>query len=338
MPKAPFPLAILFALVSATVFAAPEASEVADGAVDSAACALQDNGECLKALETRAAAAAKPRSRDEGRLFAVLVNGDTSVLHNRNVERAYEVLKTLGTPDENIYILSNSNPRPAAADSSLVTARATTGNLSNVLYYLSGEVDRDDCVVLYTTGHGDQRRGQSTLCMNDGFVYEKDLVKQLKAIEPASVAVVMDQCFSGGFVDAFERADMDVLAMADTDGDHETYCEYFAAAFWFGLLEPAADIDSDGRISFNESYEVAMEIHRLALADTPERTQGRVLGAERQVVPAVALDQNMLIWAVDEKPAESKAKPILQASIDVPRTSPARRDWSERHRPDFRPH
>lgn len=315
MRKQFFALVILLAVWSVGAHSEPAAL------ADAAACRLQDDRECLEILET-CAAAAPERETAAKELYAVLVNGDVSTLHNGNVERAYEVLRTLGVPDDRIYILSNSNPRPAADAGRLplVTAEATTINLAGVLSYLAGEVDENDCLLLYTTGHGIRKRGQSALMLNDGPMLEKDLVRRLKPVQAAVTAVIMDQCFSGGFADAFEKARMNVVAMTDTDSHHETYCEYFASAFWYGLVEPAADLDGDGRITLSESYEVAMAIHQMALAETPERTQGQLLIRKDGAIPAVSVADNSVTWAVDrEEPEEAApARSLLaQATTDA---------------------
>ncbi|MDX9973671.1 MAG: C13 family peptidase [FCB group bacterium] len=316
MPLRTLPLIILLAVFSGPAFAGDETT-----------CRLQDNAECLEALQVRAANVASTRTADS-KLYAVLVNGDSSDLHNLNIERAYEVLRTLGVPDENLYILSNSNPRPSAKITTLVTARATTGNLSNVLAYVAGEIDENDCLLLYTTGHGIRAKGQSAVVLNDGLLMEKDLVKEMKRMTPAVSVVVMDQCFSGGFADAVEKSGLNAIAIASTDSRHETYCEYFAGAFWLSMIEPEADINRDGRVSLTECYDVAMSLHQMALADTPERTHCRYVTTESGPEPAVVLGEQTFTWDTEDETPRAK---LVTASADAPQ-----RPVFRRHRAGFR--
>lgn len=313
------PPILLLVIIGSPVFAA-----------DDTTCRLQDNAECLQALEVRAGSVAHPRAASR-ELYAVLINGDSSDLHNLNIERSYEVLRTLGVPDENLYVLSNSNPRPdaQAEASTLVTARATTGNLANVLAYVAGEIDENDCLLVYTTGHGIRAKGQSAVVLNDGLMMETDLIKELKRMTPAVSVVVMDQCFSGGFADAIEKAGLNAIAITSTDSRHETYCEYFAGAFWLSMIEPEADINRDGRVSLNECYDVAMSLHQMALADTPERTHCRYVTTESGPEPAVVLDDQAFTWNVENNPRSE----MITASADDAPQRPAFR----RHRVGYHP-
>jgi len=153
-----------------------------DTYADAAPCRLQDDRECLQVLKRLAAAGAQRRSAEPD-FYAVLVNGDTSPLHNANVERAYHVLRALSVPDNNIHVLSNSDPRTGhdAEAGPRVNARATTANLANVLGFLAREVDDNDCLLVYTTGHGIREQRQSALCLNDGLILEDELVRYMRS-------------------------------------------------------------------------------------------------------------------------------------------------------------
>jgi hypothetical protein len=339
MLKRLIPLAVVLLAWTATSFAAG-AAPAKSGSTQNAdvSCRLQDNAECLKVLEVRAGTPEHMRSASR-ELYAVLVNGDTSALHNGNVERAYEVLRTLGVPDSNLYVLSNSNPRPNARQTgpALVTARATTNNVANVLAYIAGEIDDNDCLLVYTTGHGVRQAGQSAVVLNDGTMLETDMVKELKRMGGALSVLVMDQCFSGGFADAVQKAGLNTVAITSTDSKHETYCEYFAGGFWLSLLEPEADINSDGRVSLEEAYQVATTLHRMALADTPERTHCRFVEPEGQTEPSVVLSRHAFSWDAQEPAPQNR--PLITASADdeQPQRPQLRRNRLAGHQKGYRP-
>lgn len=323
------PFALAAGFVLATQAYAFDVADIrhspSDDIRSSQALRLQDDRQCLQALETLALRAATKASDDE-EFYAVLVNGDPSPLHTGNVEYAYQVLRSLGVPEGNIFVLSHTDPRPGASDKApLVTAQATTRNLRNVLYHLSRQADANDCLLLYCTGHGIREDAQSALCLDDGLYTSSQMAKSLEDVKAGVTVVLMDQCFSGGFADRLARSSRNVVAMTNTDGRHDTYCEYFAAAFWTSLLEPAADLDEDGSVSFAESYEVAMAVHRLALADTPERTRGRFITTGRPITPAVNVTEPALHWTqpVSATPVLIVAPEEIEAR--APRSHLARR-------------
>src|SRR5690606_18966213 len=200
----------------------------------------------------------------------------------------------------------------------------TTGNLANVLGFLAREVDDNDCLLVYTTGHGIREQRQSALCLNDGLILEEDLVRYMRSVRPAVAVVLMDQCFSGGFADALERGAPGVIAIANTDDRHETYCEYFATTFWTSMLQPEADMNGDGRVSLDESFELAMAVHRLALAETPEQTQGRMVDKGRHPKLAVNLEEGVLAWEAEPK-AESRERVLRVQRKPGPEVPQSRR-------------
>jgi len=79
----------------------------------------------------------------------------------------------------------------------------------------------------------------------------------------------MDQCFSGGFVDAFEGTRSKAIVISDVDSTHETYCRYFAETFWNAFL-------GDHKTSVRQAFEAAMKVHQKELASEADlKTDGQ---------------------------------------------------------------
>jgi len=122
-------------------------------------------------------------------------------------------------------------------------------------------------VVIYGTGHGDYDRRGVFLELRHGRLWPADLRAEVERL-PANVIVIMDQCFSGGFVEAFEGTRSRAIVISDVDSKHETYCKYFAETFWDAFLK-------DHKTSVRQAYEAAMKIHQKELADDPDlKTDG----------------------------------------------------------------
>jgi len=82
------------------------------------------------------------------------------------------------------------------------------------------------------------------------------------------VIVIMDQCFSGGFVEGFEGTKGKIIVISDVDSTHETYCAYFTQAFWESFLR-------DHKTSVRQAFDAAMKVHQRELARDPDlKTDG----------------------------------------------------------------
>ncbi len=201
--------------------------------------------------------------------YAVLVNADTGGEHKRNVARAYRTLSALGFPAANVFVLTPRDRRTPPSNASPVL-KPFPENLVRVLDDLEGKVEPGDLVVIYGTGHGDTDEGESLLELRKGELFAGDLREEVDRLRGNTV-VIMDQCFSGGFADAFEGTKARVLVVATVDRDHLTYCASFARAFWDSFLDPAgADRNHDGKTSVREAFAVAVEAHHKELDGDPE--------------------------------------------------------------------
>jgi len=198
--------------------------------------------------------------RRERRKYAIVINGDTSKLHQGNVTEAYESLRELGFKDENIFLLTSNYPRED--DSKSVTAKATEANLRRVFDYLDDAVDNNDLILVYTTGHGGTKEGQSTLALADEEISASDLRDLIGSAKAGDYVLVADQCYSGGIAKSVSELAGRVASFSSTDSEHSTYCESFARPFWKSFRNGEADVNGDGTTSLDEAFGYAARNHR----------------------------------------------------------------------------
>jgi hypothetical protein len=202
-------------------------------------------------------AAATPRPRR----YAVLANADSARDHEGNVARAYRTLRALGFDEANIFVISPKDRRHPLAKRTPVCSPVPT-HFAQVMDRLASITHAGDTVVIYGTGHGDTDRRGAYLVLRHGALWPAGLRAEVERL-PANTIVIMDQCFSGGFVDAFEGTRSKAIVISDVDSTHETYCAYFAETFWNAFLR-------DHGTSVRQAFDAAMKVHQKELAGDPE--------------------------------------------------------------------
>ena len=208
----------------------------------------------------------RPPSRTLQR-YAVLANADNARDHKGNIARAYRALRALGFDERNIFVVSPKD------------RRASLSKLHSGVQPHPGQLRPGDgpaCLPHARRRHGgdlrDRPRGLSIaagafLVLRHGELLPADLRTEVERL-PARVIVIMDQCFSGGFVDAFEGTRSKAIVISDVDSKHETYCAYFARTFWDAL-------ERDHRTSVRQAFDAAMKVHQKELAGDPDvKTDG----------------------------------------------------------------
>ncbi len=214
--------------------------------------------------QTTTAAARPPRK------YAVIVNGDTERRHKHNALNAWQTLTKLGFAPENIFVLTTTDRR-VPLPNGLLRFRPVQTEFAAVMGKVAAATAPGDTVVIYGTGHGDtSQEGESYLELRRGEVWAFDLRDEVETVG-ANTVVVMDQCFSGGFIDAFEDTTRRAIVITTVDRAHPTDCSYFAEAFWASLIHPErADRNGDGKTSVREAFAAALKAHQDALEGDPE--------------------------------------------------------------------
>jgi hypothetical protein len=213
-----------------------------------------------------ATATAAPRPRHK---YAVLANADSASHHKRNIARAYRTLRALGFDPKDIFLLSPRDRHNPPAPLTPVY-KPFPEHFASVMDHLAEAVGPDDLVLIYGTGHGDTDDGESLLELRNGELFAEDLRAEVDRLRGKTV-VVMDQCFSGGFIDAFRGTKSRAMVVATVDRDHMTYCVSFARVFWESFLHPErADRNHDGKTSVREAFDLAVAAHHKELDGDPE--------------------------------------------------------------------
>jgi hypothetical protein len=198
--------------------------------------------------------------------YAVLANADTARDHKGNVAHAYRTLRALGFEEANIFVVSPKDRRNPTEKHTPVCSPIPE-HFTQVMDKLAAITHSGDTVVIYGTGHGDYDDDGVFLVLRHGELSPEDLRAEVERL-PANVIVIMDQCFSGGFVDAFAGTRSKAIVISDVDSKHETYCRYFAETFWDAFLH-------DHQTSVRQAFDAAMKVHQKELANDPElKTDG----------------------------------------------------------------
>jgi hypothetical protein len=229
---------------------------------------------CDRAKPAPARAAAAQATQHKPGKYAVLANADTSSDHRGNITRAYRALRALGFEEKNIFVISPRDRRhPVGKATPLLTP--VPSHFAEIMDRLARTTEAGDLVVIYGTGHGDRCDRGAFLAMRRGEIWPADLRAQVDRLGSDTV-IILDQCFSGGFTGAFEGTKRKVIVITDVDAAHETYCAYFARAFWDSFLHPHdADRNRDGKTSVREAFDAALKVHQRELAGDPDvKTDG----------------------------------------------------------------
>ncbi len=234
--------------------------------------ACRDSRPAARSCSRTPAATAQARAP---RKYALIVNGDIERRHKINALNAWRTLQALGFPAENVFVLTAPDRR-VRLPRELLRFQPGVAEYTTAFDKLASSAAAGDIVVIYGTGHGDtSEEGESFLELGKDELWAYDLRDDVESLRSDNV-VIMDQCFSGGFIDAFEGARSRSIVISTVDAKHPTECSYFADAFWGAFLHPEiADANRDGRTSVREAFDVAIAVHRDALQDDPElRTNG----------------------------------------------------------------
>jgi hypothetical protein len=206
--------------------------------------------------------------------WAVIVNGDDSFTHNRNVEIALGALGRLGYPAANTFLLS-ANPRPPAGGGAVLRA-ASRRALSDTLAALRARMHPGDLLLIYLTGHGIRFFGHALLELESGSIGAGALAHDVSALPFDQLIVVADQCYSGAFVKAFVELGRNVVAVSSADDRHEVRCEPFVRPFW-AAATPAIPEDGaagGGEVGGGVSVEAAFKVGAASLAAGPGHGSG----------------------------------------------------------------
>lgn len=227
-----------------------------------------------------------------GNCYAVIISGGYNSSNNwqrywNDCSAIYSALVDVyNYEDDHIYVLmsdgtSSGNDRRISGgyDSSPldldndgdndIQYSATKSNITTVFNTLSSTLTNNDYLFIFFTDHGGQESGQDAIVYLWGETMRDDeFATEVNKVNAGHISVVMEQCYSGGFVDDLEGQNRVIATACDFD---ETSCGmgyYTYDEFVFDWIAAVAgedpngntvnaDSDNDGFVSMQEAFDYA---------------------------------------------------------------------------------
>ncbi|MDD2236518.1 MAG: C13 family peptidase [Kiritimatiellae bacterium] len=275
--------------------------------------------------------------------YAVIISGGSSPVANAtrfwgDAAAVYSTLtRTYGYPKTNIftYISDGTNPAVDAVDYILydyvnspvdldgdgladTLGEASSANVSNVFLYLQGVLQSNDQLFVFVTDHGGHTAGgaerDSALALWNEEVFRDTEMEALTTNIPCPILFVMEQCFSGGFIDNLDQPQRVIATAAaynNTSSGGDTYlwydqwCYEWISAMrgfypvtnqpWANSTACNADFNGDGFVSFREASHYA-NLHAPP-DDTPQYNDApEYLGSRLFLMQPTSPVSNLTDW------------------------------------------
>ncbi|WP_299258953.1 C13 family peptidase [uncultured Aquimarina sp.] len=225
--------------------------------------------------------------------YAVIISGgwNTGNNHVRYWNDCSFVYKTLvdkyGYNDANIYTLmsdgtntavdisngTNSNPDLDGDGDNDIQFSATKANITSVFNTLSGILDEDDELFIFTTDHGGVDSAGATtwdtlLYLWGETITDDEFAVEVNKINAGKISIVMEQCNSGGFIDDLSgpnrviatAARHDELSWAGPTINTDEFVYYWTSAMNEALPSGTvvnSDTNTDGVVTKREAFDYA---------------------------------------------------------------------------------
>ena len=147
---------------------------------------------------------------------------------------------------------------------------ATRNGLFEMFDLLRNTMGANDEVFIFTTDHGGLEGSHSTLLLwNNEIIYDFEFASLVESLNAGIVNIVMEQCYSGGFIDDFNSTSFDQLVISTActanqpswamyDKNYDEFIYWWCAAVNGitpdGTTFANADYDNDNHISMHEAY------------------------------------------------------------------------------------
>jgi hypothetical protein len=239
--------------------------------------------------------------------YAVIISGGVDM--NSNMQRYWNdcsaIYSTLvniyGYLDDHIYVLMSDGTNPAndrriagGYDSSPldldgdgdadIQYAATKSNITTVFNTISNILTENDFLFIYTTDHGDFDEGHATLNLWGGEeIYDYEFANEVDKVNAGNISIVMEQCYSGGFIPYLEKSGRTVATACAEDEvsyslglyTYNAFVYYWTAAVtgYYPDGTPvnpnrSPDRNNDGYVSMQEAFNFA-DIND-TMAETPQ--------------------------------------------------------------------
>lgn len=180
--------------------------------------------------------------------YALILNGDGETRHLGNVDRAIKALRAEGSFD-----ISVASPKQPASAADHFEAPDREG-LAKLLDGMKSQMDDDDLLVVYFTGHGEAgTAGEGCVSLPKECLSLGSLAGDLKKLSFGKRILVMDNCYSGSGFNYF--ADSKTTVVSQGSPGEKVSCQLFSPFFW---SDQVPDEDGDGKISVQERFQYAV--------------------------------------------------------------------------------
>lgn len=207
-----------------------------------------------------------------GQKYALLYSGGWRVdkayfRYWNDLSYMYLILLLNGYPPDNIYVVYKDG---VGEDTNTpVDYPATQTSMETVFQNLNQTLTADDKFFFFTTNHGGSS-GLTTYWPNGGDQYlnTTEVAGWLDSITCDHMIIVMEQCWSGQFIQAISASNRVIMTACDdgessyacdTEGQWDEYVYHFMSALIGtklpgGIGDAWADFNNDGKISMREAH------------------------------------------------------------------------------------
>ena len=208
------------------------------------------------------------------RFHALLINGEASRRHRNDFAFLYQTLtRVYGYRPENISIADHvhrdRSPDLDGDGKPDIRYGSSRADISSLLDLLSKALVPQDHLLIVLNAHGSRNGGESTILLPDGELKASELVSLTATLPTRHILTVAGTCYGGGFVrpvvsdgrPAAAAATNLELSWATDDMNFDEFLYWLTAAFAGQThvgLEMNADLNKDGRISFQEAFAFAV--------------------------------------------------------------------------------
>ncbi|MEA2106298.1 MAG: C13 family peptidase [Bacteroidota bacterium] len=150
---------------------------------------------------------------------------------------------------------------------------ATRANITSVFNTLADLINSDDNLFIYTTDHGGQESGQDAIMYlwNQQQLLDNELSIEVNKINAQRINIVMEQCYSGGFLDDLQNNNrviatacrFDESSYATNDFLYDEFIYHWTAAIAGELPNGTivdADANNDNFVSMLEAFNYAKNL------------------------------------------------------------------------------
>ena len=192
-----------------------------------------------------------------GERYAIIVmGGDVSDPHYtwywNDTYGMYNLLKSHGFTDANIYFLSYGQGGGQPPDPTVVDATSTTANITAAYQWAEQICTNADLLYIFWVDHGSPTGFET----HDGTITHGTLATLMAPIVAQQIIGAYNPCYSGAVIDDISA--MGVVTVTSQDATHPNswgWAGKWREALAGGTPGDPSDTDTDGYVSITEAYE-----------------------------------------------------------------------------------